>query len=109
MDTMDQYLLNLGLDSSPSILLSKIFLLVFAVLLFNFLVRKLFSQFAIKLKKTENEWDDALLDVARKPLAWGVWVVGMAWVVGIVSHAFDADTLNFVATLRDTLPLLERT
>ena len=55
MDTMDQYLLNLGLDSSPSILLSKIFLLVFAVLLFNFLVRKLFSQFAIKLKKTENE------------------------------------------------------
>ena len=72
MDTMDQYLLNLGLDSSPSILLSKIFLLVFAVLLFNFLVRKLFSQFAIKLKKTENEWDDALLDVARKPIAWGV-------------------------------------
>ena len=106
MDTMDQYLLNLGLDSSPSILLSKIFLLVFAVLLFNFLVRKLFSQFAIKLKKTENEWDDALLDVARKPLAWGVWVVGMAWVVGIVSHAFDADTLNFVATLRDTLLIM---
>ena len=54
MDTMDQYLLNLGLDSSPSILLSKIFLLVFAVLLFNFLVRKLFSQFAIKLKKQKT-------------------------------------------------------
>ena len=55
MDMMDQYLLSLGLDSSPSILLSKIFLLVFAVLLFNFLVRKLFSQFAVKLQKTENE------------------------------------------------------
>ena len=106
MDMMDQYLLSLGLDSSPSILLSKIFLLVFAVLLFNFLVRKLFSQFAVKLQKTENEWDDALLDVARKPLAWGVWVIGMAWVVGIVSHAFDADTLNFVATLRDTLLIM---
>ena len=36
----------------------------------------------------------------------GVWVVGIAWVVGIVSDAFDADTLNFVVSLRDTLLII---
>ncbi len=81
MNTMDQLLGNVGIDTSQSLLLSKVFLLVLAVLLFNFLVRKLFSRLALQLQKTENEWDDALLDAARIPLAWGVWVVGIAWVV----------------------------
>ncbi|MDC9719108.1 MAG: mechanosensitive ion channel family protein [Gammaproteobacteria bacterium] len=102
MKSIDQLLGSVGIDTTQSILLTKVFLLVFAVLLFNFMVRRLFAHFAIQLKKTENEWDDALLDAARKPLAWGVWVVGMAWVVGIVSHAFDANTLTVVASLRDT-------
>jgi MscS family membrane protein len=106
MNMMDQLLGNLGIDSSQSILLSKVFLLVLAVLLFNFVVRRMFTRLAVKLKTTENEWDDALLDAARKPLAWGVWVVGIAWVVGIVSDAFDADTLSFVGTLRDTFLIM---
>ncbi|WP_443642302.1 mechanosensitive ion channel family protein [Candidatus Njordibacter sp. Uisw_039] len=103
MNSMNQLLGNVGIDTSQSILLTKVFLLVLAVLLFNFVVRRIFVRLAVQLKKTENEWDDALLDAARKPLAWGVWVLGIAWVVGIVSHAFDADTLSFVASLRDTL------
>jgi MscS family membrane protein len=106
MYMVDQLLEVAGIDSSESILLAKMFLLVFGVLLFNFLVRKSFQRLAVQHQKTQNEWDDALLDAAQKPLAWGVWVVGMAWVVGIVSHAFDADTLNFVATLRDTLLIM---
>ena len=103
MYTMDQLLGNVGIDSTQSILLSKVFLLVLCVLIFNFLVRKIFARLAVQLQNTENEWDDALLDAARKPLAWGVWVVGIAWVIGVVSHAFDADTLSFVESLRDTL------
>lgn len=106
MDMMDQFLGNLGIDTSQSILFSKVFILVLAVLLFNFLVRKLFTRLAGQLQKTENDWDDALLLAARKPLAWGVWVVGIAWVIGIVSDAFDADTLSFVASLRDTLLIM---
>ncbi|MFQ3211908.1 MAG: MscS family membrane protein, partial [Oceanospirillaceae bacterium] len=84
MNSMNQLLGNVGIDTSQSILLTKVFLLVLAVLLFNFVVRRIFVRLAVQLKKTENEWDDALLDAARKPLAWGVWVVGIAWVVGIV-------------------------
>ena len=103
---VDQFLGNLGIDTSQSILLSKVFLLVLAVLLFNFLVRKVFARLAGQFKKTENRWDDALLQAARKPITWGVWVVGIAWVIGIVSDAFDADTLIFVARLRNTLLIL---
>jgi MscS family membrane protein len=100
---LDQLLGTVGINTSQSILLTKVFLLVFTVLLFNFLVRKAFERLAVQLQKTENEWDDALLDAARKPLAWGVWVIGMAWVVDVVSHSFDAGTLSVVANLRDTL------
>jgi len=103
MNMLDQLLGTVGINTSQSILLTKVFLLVFTVLLFNFLVRKAFERLAVQLQKTENEWDDALLDAARKPLAWGVWVIGMAWVVDVVSHSFDAGTLSVVANLRDTL------
>lgn len=51
MNTMDQLLGNVGIDTSQSLLLSKVFLLVLAVLLFNFLVRKLFSRLALQLQK----------------------------------------------------------
>lgn len=103
MNMLDQLLGTVGINTSQSILLTKVFLLVFTVLLFNFLVRMAFERLAVQLQKTENEWDDALLDAARKPLAWGVWVIGMAWVVDVVSHSFDAGTLSVVANLRDTL------
>lgn len=103
MNTLDSMLTSVGINTFQSLLLSKIFLLVLGVLLFNFVVRQLFARLAVQLAKTENEWDDALLDAARKPLAWGVWVVGLAWVVTTVSHAFDTDTLTFVGSLRDTL------
>ncbi len=103
MNTLDSMLTSVGISTFQSLLLSKIFLLVLGVLLFNFVVRQLFTRLAVQLAKTENEWDDALLDAARKPLAWGVWVIGLAWVVTTVSHAFDTDTLIFVGSLRDTL------
>jgi len=106
MYMVDQLLKVAGIDSSESILLAKMFLLVFGVLLFNFLVRKSFQRLAVQLQKTQNEWDDALLDAAQKPLAWGVWVIGLAWVVEIVSDSFDTDTLSFVVNLRDTLLII---
>jgi hypothetical protein len=61
MNSMNQLLGNVGIDTSQSILLTKVFLLVLAVLLFNFVVRRIFVRLAVQLKKTENEWDDALL------------------------------------------------
>jgi MscS family membrane protein len=103
VNTLDSMLTSVGINTFQSLLLSKVFLLVLGVLLFNFAVRRVFARLAVQLAKTENEWDDALLDAARKPLAWGVWVVGLAWVVATVSHAFDTDTLTFVGSLRDTL------
>lgn len=103
MSRLEQLLTSVRLDASQSILLTKVFLLVFCVLLFNLLVRKSFARLAMQLQKTENEWDDVSFDAVRKPLAWGAWVVGMSWVVDVVSNTFDADTLNFVANLRDAL------
>lgn len=51
---VDQFLGNLGIDTSQSILLSKVFLLVLAVLLFNFLVRKVFARLAGQFKKNRK-------------------------------------------------------
>ena len=56
MYTMDQLLENIGINTAQSLLLSKVFLLVLSVLLFNFVVRKVFARLAIQLSKTENEY-----------------------------------------------------
>lgn len=106
MDLVNEVLETAGLETSQSLLLAKVFLLVLGVLVFNFLVRRAFGRLALQLQKTENEWDDALLDATRKPLTWGVWVVGLSWVVDVVSYSFDASTLSLVSDARSALLII---
>ncbi len=57
----------------------KVFLIVFLVLLFNYMVYRLLNRLHKKLQGTENPWDDALIDALRKPVRIMIWFVGLAF------------------------------
>ena len=58
---------------------TQVFIVVLAVVVFNFLVRKFLKKLSLKLEKTKNPWDDALIKAVGKPLNWLTWLVGLTY------------------------------
>ncbi len=79
----------------------QVFLVVFGVLLLNYLLRRMLDRLHQKLNQTRTPWDDALIDAARRPLAWVVWVVGMAFAVEIVRDVSELAIFDMVGPVRD--------
>ncbi|MEM7207141.1 MAG: mechanosensitive ion channel family protein [Pseudomonadota bacterium] len=62
----------------------KVFVIVLIVLLANFFIRRFLIRLKKQLEKTKNPWDDALINAAQKPIAFGVWVVGLTFAAQVV-------------------------
>jgi MscS family membrane protein len=79
----------------------QVFVVVFGVLLLNFLLRRLLNRFHKSLEKTKTPWDDALIDAVRRPLAWAVWIVGLAFAAEIVRDVSELSLFDMVGPARD--------
>ncbi|KPK10771.1 MAG: mechanosensitive ion channel protein MscS [Acidithiobacillales bacterium SG8_45] len=79
----------------------EVFVVVFAVLLLNFIQRRVLSRLYDKLKPTENTWDDALVDAMRHPLTLLIWIVGIAFAAQIVQAHTSAVIFNAFGPARD--------
>jgi MscS family membrane protein len=78
---------------------------VFIILLITAAVRfaaKVFLDGAEKRAlSTQNHWDDALVNAGRRPLALGVWVVGISFAAEIVGGGAQAEIFSYVGQVRD--------
>ncbi|MEJ2592157.1 MAG: mechanosensitive ion channel family protein [Candidatus Thiodiazotropha sp.] len=79
----------------------QVFVVVFGVLLLNYLLRRMLDRLHRRLSKTRTPWDDALIDATRRPLAWTVWIVGLAFAVDIVRGVSELAIFEMAAPLRD--------
>ncbi len=70
--------------------ITKVFAVVLAVLLLNYLFSRLLGRVQSRLEATSNPWDDALLGAARPPLRILVWIVGLSWAVEIIRLETEA-------------------
>lgn len=82
-------------------LVIQVFAVVFSVLLFNFIVRVVLNRLHKRLSRTDNPWDDALVDAARAPLSLLIWIVGIAFAAQIVADEADATIFELVGPARD--------
>lgn len=79
----------------------QVFVVVFAVLLFNFVLKLVLNRLYRKLQATRNPWDDALVDALGRPLNTLVWIVGIAFAAEIVHQEAQAAIFDAVGPLRD--------
>ncbi len=79
----------------------QVFVVVFGVLLLNYLLRRMLDRLHSRLSRTRTPWDDALIDAARRPLAWAVWIAGLAFAVEIVHQVSELALFNMAGPLRD--------
>jgi len=79
----------------------QIFIVVFVVMLANFILMRIMTRIQKSFEKTENTWDDALLEALRRPLRLIVWIVGISFAAQIAKDVSDAIIFSAVAPLRD--------
>jgi MscS family membrane protein len=80
----------------------QVFAIVLAVLLANYLFSRLLDRLHSRLTRTENPWDDALVEALRGPLRFFVWIAGLSLAVRVVEANTEA-----VAVIRALHPIFE--
>jgi len=78
-----------------------VFVVVFLVLLFNFMQGRILRRIAQRFEKTRNPWDDAVTHALQRPLSLFIWVVGIAFAAEIVAKESGAAVFAAIAPVRD--------
>jgi len=79
----------------------EVFALVFATAVAHWLARHLLKRLAGGLAKTKNLYDDALLEAAKGPVGWLVWLLGVSLAAESVGgEAAQAEIFQIVGDVR---------
>jgi MscS family membrane protein len=79
----------------------EVFAIVLATAIVHWLARHVLSRLSRQLEKTQNLYDDALLEAARRPLAWAIWLIGISWAAGSTGgEAAKAEIFDHIGTIR---------
>ncbi len=82
-----------------------VFLTVVITLFANYVARKALLQVEKQTRKTKTVWDDALARSVKRPLAWFIWVIGIAFAADIIAAESNSalsqliDPVRFVAVV----------
>ena len=79
----------------------QVFLIVLATAVARYVAKILFDRLANKLEQTNNLYDDALLEAARRPLGMAIWVLGISAAAETVGGTTQAQIFDSVDELRD--------
>lgn len=79
----------------------ELFLIVLATAVVRFAVRIALDRLTVQLEKTNNVYDDALLDAGRRPLGLAIWVVGISWAAEIAGGGAQAEIFEYVNEIRE--------
>jgi MscS family membrane protein len=80
----------------------QVFGVVLATAVIHYLVRHALLRLKLQLEKTQNLYDDALLEAAGRPLAWAIWLVGISIAAESVGgDAAQAEVFSIVGEARE--------
>jgi MscS family membrane protein len=82
-------------------LASQVFTIIFVALLLDFVQRLVISKMIAKAEKTNNAWDDSLLDALRAPLSLLIWLTGITIGAEMVAKQTEAVIYDYITPVRD--------
>jgi len=101
--SLQQWLLELGVPQSVlshNTWVYQVFTVVFLTLLTSYAVGLLFGRLCKFAEKSSNVWDDVLLESARKPVQFLIWLLGISWAARITQVASEAEVFEFINPVR---------
>ena len=81
----------------------EVFAVVFATLCASYLVKWLLGKCKVRLAKTSNLWDEAMLDAAYKPAYYAIWLLGFSWTLDVLNRRSAAELWDSLAPAREVL------
>lgn len=96
-ETIEPYL---GLGDSQMHWIVKVFIVVFATLLINFVINRLLLRVDEHLQRTRNPWDNMIVEAARTPLRLFIWLIGLSVAAEISDTELDENFANVVSVIR---------
>lgn len=100
LKNLDKLVLDwVGGDGTLALAL-QVFVVVLAVVVANFFLRRLLARLAKRSHATETPWDNALIDAARRPLSLAAWIVGLSFAARILEAHTGATIFEAVSPAR---------
>jgi MscS family membrane protein len=94
MDILDQIIEGMN----PTFL--RVFLIVFATLATKYAASRFFAHLSVRVERTHNKWDDALIHSLKGPASLVIWVVGISWAAEVMLDESDLVTNKFIDSAR---------
>ena len=80
---------------------AQVFGIVLAALAVRYLVKLAFDRLARRLERTATLYDDAVLEAARKPIGWSIWIFGTLLAAQVTGQGSRAQLFEHIGALRD--------
>jgi len=93
--------MDLGIFQGEGRWIGEVFVVVFLVLLADFVQRRVLKHLSRKLEKTANPWDDALLAAIRRPLTFLIWVLGLSYAAELTARQTEATVFELIEPARE--------
>ena len=77
------------------------FLVIFISLVVNFFQKHVLKKLHQQFESTNNPWDDALVQAARGPITWAVWLLGITFAADIIQEENRAPIFIIVQPIRE--------
>jgi len=81
--------------------ITEVFLVVLAVLVFNFVQKRILQRLIKRLQPSPKTWDDAFVEALQRPLSVFIWIVGIAFAAQIVQNKTGAVIFEAISPIRD--------
>ena len=79
----------------------QVFAVVFISLLFDWIQKIVLRKLHEKLEKTNNYWDDTIIESAKRPISALIWVLGLTFAAEIVRSNSDAIVFEVIDPIRE--------
>ena len=79
----------------------QVFIVVFLVLLLDWVQKRILLRLHTKLERTRNYWDDAFVEAAQRPVSALIWIVGLAFTADIMRSKSGAVIFDAIGPIRE--------
>ena len=93
---LKQWLLQLPFLRGDGLWISEVFLIIFLVLIFDVIKKRILKKLHSRLEQTENPWDDAFIESISKPLSAFIWLWGISIAANVIADANDASVYDSI-------------
>ncbi len=93
-------LTEIGLTNQATRGVAEIFLVVVLTATASFISNKLFLLAEKRLSHTSNLWDDNLLEAARAPVSFVIWLIGLSWAAHVAKQYAETEIFDLVPPIQ---------